>query len=289
MIVAPATEPAAALSRTEWQILSPGDLPIRGDLRVRVGSDPRRIVVICHGFKGFRNWGFFPPLARALAMRGFAVVSFDFTRNGVGADGVDFSDLDGFAMNTHSRNVAEIERVLHALVAGRIGGLEPRRIGLLGHSRGGGEAVLATGAGGAVDALVTWAAIADIPSRWSADQITAWRSGETVLMANARTGQQMPMGPAFWRDVEENAAALDIPAAAARVTAPWLIVHGERDTSVLPTDAERLFAAAGSDAELLLVEGADHTFGAVHPYTGATPELRIAHGATADWFDAHLR
>jgi predicted alpha/beta hydrolase len=40
-----------------------------------------------------------------------------------------------------------------------------RRIGLLGHSRGGGEAVLAAAEDPRVDALVTWASIADV-SGW---------------------------------------------------------------------------------------------------------------------------
>ncbi|HEX2090918.1 MAG TPA: hypothetical protein VHG28_00895 [Longimicrobiaceae bacterium] len=286
-------EPATAeptLTLTRWEIRPrDGGPPIRGDVRVRTGAQPRSVVVICHGFKGFRTWGFFPVLARAVALRGHAAVTFDFSRNGVGADGVDFSALELFAENTHTRNLDEIRMVLDALRGGVLLPRSPRWIGLLGHSRGGGEAILAAAEDPRVDALVTWAAIADIPARWTGEQVERWRRGETVEIVNARTGQPMPIGPGYWRDTEMNRERLDILRAAASLEIPWLIIHGEDDTSVSPDDARALFDAAGDRVELLLVEDADHTFGARHPWAGTTPELRSVVEATLDWFDEQLR
>lgn len=272
------------LHLSRWEIRRTGNLMIRGDIRYPLGDEPSSAVVICHGFKGFREWGFFPPLARALARRGHAAITFDFTRNGVGDDGVDFSALERFAENTHSGNLAEIHAVLDAVAGGKLLPLAPERIGLFGHSRGGGKAVLATAADGRVDALVTWAAIATV-HRWPEETLARWQRGETITIENSRTGQQMPIAPSFGRDLERHPARLDIGAAAARIRVPWLIVHGDRDASVAPGDAHALFAAAGQQAELLLVEGGDHTFGARHPYDGPTPALRVAAQATADWFD----
>lgn len=284
------TEVPTALTLTRWEIRpGEGEPPIRGDLRVAAGTEPRAAVVICHGFKGFRNWGFFPPLARAVARRGYAAVTFDFSRSGVGADGVDFSALDLFAENTHTRNVDEVRMVLDALRGGALLPRSPRRIGLFGHSRGGGEAVLAAAEDPRVDALVTWAAIADIPGRWTEEQVERWRRGETVEIPNARTGQQMPLGPGYWRDVEMSRERLDVLRAAGELEVPWLIVHGEDDASVPVEEAHRLFEAAGAEADQLLIEGAGHTFGAVHPYAGPTPELEAAVDATLEWYDRYLR
>ncbi len=286
----PGSPPSGAgLTLARWELQPRDGSPaVRGDLRAPPGPPPASVVVLCHGFKGFKDWGFFPALARAIAHRGHAVLSFNFSRSGIGADGVDFSALDRFAENTHSRNVDEIRMVLDAVITGRLFPRPPRQIGLFGHSRGGGEAVLAAAEDSRVNALVTWAAIASV-ERWTPAQRATWERGETVYIANSRTGQQMPMGPGYWHDLVEQRERLDIRRAAAAVRVPWLIVHGAEDESVQADDARVLHAAASENSELKMIEGAGHTLGAVHPYAGTTSQLREATTATADWFDRYLR
>jgi uncharacterized protein len=271
------------ITRTTWEIPT-GALgqPIRGEARVLEGERPKLAVVICHGFKGFREWGFFPSLARGLAVRGYAAITFDLTHNGVGDDGVDFSDLDRFAEQTHTGNLAEISAVLDIIDDGILPD-PPEKVVLLGHSRGGAEALIVAANDRRVDGLITWSAIGSIEGRWSAEQIQKWERGETVFIENARTHQQMPIGPGYWADIISNRSRLDVPGAAARLTVPWLLVHGESDETVSPADARALFDAAGTNAELCLIEGASHTFGATHPYGGATDELKLAFEATSEW------
>jgi dienelactone hydrolase len=276
--------------RTDFELPSrDGGPPVRGDLRVLEGHRADAALVLVHGFKGFRRFGFFPNLARAAAARGYAAVTFDFSRNGIGPDGADtFSAMPLFAEQTHTRNLDEIRRVVDVVAGGALLGRPTRKIGMMGHSRGGGEAVLAAAGDPRIDALVTWAAIAGIAERWTPGQVATWEAGGTVEIENARTKQPMPVGPVYWQDVQRNRARLDIPAAAARLTIPWLIVHGDADTSVPVDEGHRLFDAAGDTAELLIVEGGDHGFGGKHPYDGATPDLRTVAEATLDWFDTHL-
>jgi len=51
-------------------------------------------------------------------------------------------------------------------------------------------------------------------------------------------------------------------------------VHGAGDEAVPVFVAERHKAAAGSvHPELMLVEGAGHTFGIRHPWAGSTPDF----------------
>ena len=45
--------------------------PILVDVRAAGRDSPRPAVVVLHGFKGFKDWGMFPPLADRLARAGF--------------------------------------------------------------------------------------------------------------------------------------------------------------------------------------------------------------------------
>ena len=283
------TEDGSGVIRTGWEI-RPRDraLTIRGDFRFLPEVKSESAVVLCHGFKGFRRWGFLPSLARALARRGHAAVTFDFTHNGLGEDGVDFSALDLFSRNTHSRNLEEIGRVLDALWSGALLKPAPRRIALFGHSRGGAEALLTAAADSRNVALTTWSAFASAHDRWDESHVETWEGGGTVHIPNLRTGQEMPIGPTFWQDLVENQARLDVLAHAARLRVPWLIVHGEADETVDVSNARSLFDAAGPNAEMCLIEGGSHTFGATHPYGGPTPDLRAAAQTTLSWLDEQL-
>ncbi len=263
-----------------------GTRVIRGDVRVPDGPPPRSAVVVVHGFKGFKDWGFFPWVCERLAADGHAVVSFNFSGSGVGDDLERFTDLEGFAANTFTRELEELGRVLDEV---REGGLLPRRpdaVGLLGHSRGGGDAILAATERDDVDALATWAAVSTF-DRWSEETRREWRENGRVHVLNSRTGQQMPLDVTLLRDVEEHGERLDVAAAAARVRAPWLIVHGTADETV-PVEEARILAAASHGARLHLVEGAGHTFGATHPFQGPPPTLANAMEATRRHFRAHV-
>ena len=101
------------------------------------------------------------------------------------------------------------------------------------------------------------------------------------------------MGVEVLEDLERHREALDVAAAAGRVEAPWLIVHGEEDETVPVAEARDLYAAAtaherSAEVERETVPGAGHTFGAVHPFAGPTPQLTRALNATQTWLLGHL-
>ena len=58
-----------------FEIASREGLPIRG--YVGMPRKARALVVIVHGFKGFKDWGFFPWLGEHLCAAGFAIVRFN--------------------------------------------------------------------------------------------------------------------------------------------------------------------------------------------------------------------
>ena len=267
------------------------DLPdgatLQGEVRSPEGDPPSSAVVVAHGFKGFKDWGFFPHLCECLTRDGHAVVSFNFSLNGIGEDPTAFTDLEAFGRNTLSREVEEILRLLHEVRDGGITSLPPTRVGLLGHSRGGGGAIVAARDDGMVDALVTWAAVATF-DRFSPEVKEEWRRDGRIYVENARTGQKMPLNVGLLEDFEANRERLDIETAARAVTAvPWLIVHGENDQSVSVADARRL-ARANPRAAVELIPGTGHTFDAVHPFERPTPALAHAIRVTGEHLLRHL-
>ncbi|HJR16976.1 MAG TPA: alpha/beta fold hydrolase [Gemmatimonadales bacterium] len=265
----------------------PGSLgPVLIDVRAAGRSSSRPAVVILHGFKGFKDWGMFPPLAERLARAGFHAVTFNFSGSGVDDSG-DFTLSERFGHNTFSAEIEDTRSVLDALCRGDLGVAPPSSIGLVGHSRGGGIAILQTAHDSRIRALVTWSAIASVV-RWPSDTRAAWRQTGMIEVPNVRTGQVLPLYTDVLHDIERNGAVLDIEAAAERIRIPWLLIHGTEDESVRFAEAELLKASSTIDTTRLLAVRGSHTFGATHPWQSGTPELDVVFDATASWLAANL-
>jgi len=262
-----------------------GDV-IHGDIRLPEGPSPRSAVLMVHGFKGFKDWGFFPWVAEALANAGYAVISFNFSRNGIGAEPDRFTDLDRFGSNTLTLEQEELRHLLAEALDGDLLPRRPRRVALLGHSRGGGQAILAAAAEERVGALVTWASVSYF-DRWTEETKAEWRADGRAWVLNQRTGQRMPIDVAFLEDLEQNRDQLDVPTMAARIKAPWIILHGSDDMTVWPGEAQNL-RRANPTARVEVIQGAGHTFEVAHPFRGPTLQLEQALDFTVNHLHRHL-
>jgi len=257
-------------------------LIIRGEARLPARA--KGAVVICHGFKGFAHFSFFPYVAEQLANAGFRAITFDFSGSGMGEDRENFTSRDAFTHNTYLQELEDLDAVVgDAKVKDWI----DDGYGLFGHSRGGGVAILQAARDPGVKALVTRAAISST-NRWSTDDVREWRERGYVEIVNARTGDKIPLSTRILEEVIEfGETRLNIASAASRIRVPWLIVHGAEDETVPVGEAQRLGAIAESGT-LRVLEGVNHSFGGKHPLAEVTPTLESVTRETVEFFATHL-
>jgi pimeloyl-ACP methyl ester carboxylesterase len=264
----------------------PFDIPCVDGLSIRgeayLAEAPIGSVIVCHGFKGFAHWAFFPYLARTLAQDGLNAITFDFSGSGIGSDRESFTQPEAFAHNTFSRELEDLELVEDY---GRRRKWIHGKFGLFGHSRGGGMAILYAAAQMEdISALVTWAAIS-YPNRWSPKDVITWRKVGHTQITNSRTGQVMRLETDLLDDVElHGKTKVNIEAAAAKIKAPWLIIHGTGDETVPSSEAEHLHSLSKGMSTLRLIEGANHGFSATHPLNEVPPVLEQVVLETAKFF-----
>ncbi len=284
---------------TILRISTDGDHPVWADLytpdgQSGVSSLGGSIVVLCHGLKGYRRWGFIPRLGDSLRQARLAALAIDFSHNGpAGGDG-DASDgrvyprPELFRQNTLDRERRDLASVIRWIRKGGDGRVDPTvRIGLWGHSRGGGSVLLnALDDPADIAAVATWSATAHADSS-TPRQKARWReAGEYDFLENAN-GERLAMGVGFLDDLESRHAEYALADRAASLTVPHLIVHGDMDLVIPVHNAERYRGTGSALAEKKLVRlRTGHTFG-----IGKTDDsipLREAIEVTVDWFRRFL-
>ncbi len=225
------------------------------------------VVIFCHGFKGFKNWGHFDTIATAFAEAGFAFVKFNYSHNGTTLQSpTEFEDLEAFGKNTYSLELSDTRCVIDFVEREAVTfHADPNRIFLIGHSRGGGIVLLTACEDKRIRKLATWAGIKDIRDFMEHMPIEKWEKDGVLYTFNSRTQQNMPLYYSLYEDFAKHREKLDIPAAAARIQQPWLIAHGSADEAV-PHSAALQLHQWNTQSKLHILKDAGHTFGGAHPW-----------------------
>jgi dienelactone hydrolase len=256
------------------------------------------VVVMCHGFKGHRRWGFIPMVALRLQSEGFGALVIDFSHNGrVPGDGTarisqddTFVALDLFRANTIAREIDDLAAVL-AWIRGNgpagLGVAPNAAIGLWGHSRGGLVSILGALEHPGIRALVTWSARGQ-PVTYTARQRKKWREAGELRFADYASGTSLALGVEFLDDVEANRERYAVGNRAQDLTIPHLAVHGEHDPTVPVEQSYKFYDTPSIKADkklLRLLTG--HTYG-YDDGRIASEALENATKATVEWFQTYL-
>ncbi len=227
------------------------------------------IVIFCHGYKGFKDWGCWNLVANKFSETEFNFLKFNFSHNGVTATNLtEFTDLEAFGNNNYSKELFDLEKVMDWVYNQNEFSdyIDRDNIYVIGHSRGGGIVSLATARDNRIAKTITWASVSNLINRMPKNS-EEWKEDGVVYQLNGRTKQNMPLFYQFYENTMANKEILDVSKVAKRINTPFCIIHGREDAVVKEENAEELDSFI-STSTLILIEGAGHTFGSSHPFLG---------------------
>ena len=244
--------------------------PILFDLFLKKDGKKKGVVIFCHGYKGFKDWGAWNLVAESFSRSNFFFLKFNFSHNGgTVRNPIDFPDLDSFGNNNFSLELEDLNRVIDWILTNKEyeNEIDHNDITLVGHSRGGGIVLIKASESKKIKRVITWAGVRDFKERFKigSPEFKLWEQKGVTYIENGRTKQMMPHYFQFFEDFLKNESKFNIESAVGKLRIPYLVVHGEKDTSVEPKNGESLFSW-NKNNEIFRVAGGDHTFSSKHPW-----------------------
>jgi len=238
------------------------------------------IVIFCHGYKGFKDWGAWNIMAKDIAKSGFCFIKFNFSHNGCTIENpIDFQDLEAFGQNNYNKELDDLNDIIDWSQSyfKKKSFVNINNIVLIGHSRGGGICILKASQDKRIAKVITLASVSDFEKRTATiGNLKEWKEKGVKYVLNGRTKQQMPHYYQFYEDFIAYKARLNIKNAVKRLNIPQLIIHGDNDTSISIKEAQELHEW-NPRSKLRLIEGANHVFNTKHPWEINTlsPNLEV--------------
>lgn len=230
----------------------------------------RAVIIIAHGYKGFKDWGMFPYVAQQLSSIG-DVITFNFSHNGIGEQPEEFTELELFAHNTYGFELEDLSNVTNYIKE------QPEYqelpLFVLGHSRGGGTSLIhALDHPDQIAGVLSWNGISDLPSLFTTEQKKEMVTTGRSYITNARTGQQMPLDRSIIDDIEQHREQYDLLHRITEAALPIMLVQGTEDHPHLLEGSQALLNANPS-INYVAIEGGNHMFNTVHPFADSSPQL----------------
>lgn len=249
------------------------------------------IMLLLHGFKGFRNYSFLPWTAQHASGLGSIVVRMCFSLNGMSNTSWSVQRLEDFASNTISRECDDAADMIQALRSDvQFVNLRDRwdgTISIVGHSRGGGIAMIAARelqmqSPSALGKVVVWNSVGTWV-RWTSRQASQWKTAGTIEMQNQRTLQMLNMHATYLEDIELNSERLDLITASRELHGRIRYIHAVHDLTVPIKEIQHLVDSSGNHDALYTIGNTTHTFGMEHPVQRITQGFVDALRSTFPW------
>ncbi len=257
------------IKNSNFSLISKYEKPIDGDVTFQPNKLAKPLVIFCHGYKGFKDWGAWQLIADAFAEAGFFFVKFNFSHNGININQpTEFTDLEAFGNDNYSKQLEDLNLVINFFEGKNEFSEEINflKLSLIGHSRGGGICILQAHQDTRVKKLITWAGVSDFGNRFPrGKKLEQWKKEGVYHIVNGRTKQKIPHFIQFYEDFLANQKKLHIKTAVQKLHIPFLIIHGTHDESVDAQEAEILFDNSSS-SRLKWIANANHVFGMKHPW-----------------------
>lgn len=259
--------------------------PVMVDIRTRNREESLPVIIVSHGFLGYKRWGFFPYISQRIAQAGFHVLTMSFSMSGIDENTGLFTKQEAFAQNTVSKELEDIISVCEYIREASFP-LEilDNRWGFLGYSRGASISTLLAGDIDEVRSLVTWSTPSRL-DRYTERRKMQWKRDGALVFQDNRSRVPLELDYAYYEDIYRNRGQFDLKNRASQLRIPHLMVHGERDAAVTLNETKELLKVPRfEDTKLEVIEGCGHAFGVTHPMQTSTAALERALSLTEQWF-----
>lgn len=259
------------ISKKNFLISGKTKKPIVTDLFYNQSHVKKPLVIFCHGYKGYKDWGAFNLMTSYFLEAGFAFLKFNFSHNGgTPEQPIDFPDLEAFGHNNYTIELNDLDSVINWVTSQSDlkSNIDFSKIYLIGHSRGGAIVTLKTAEDSRIKKIVTWASVSTLFRTMfhEGKELEKWKKDGVMHIINGRTRQKMPHYIQFYENYMSNQEKLNVEKAAKSISVPHLIIHGDTDDAVPLKHGEQLYKW-NSKSEFVTVSNSNHVFGAHQPWT----------------------
>lgn len=258
-------------------ILNKINLPINFDVWIdETNLNSKPFVIISHGYKGFKDWGFIPYLSEMISQNNCIAINLDFSLNGIVDSKNSIFDPEFFALNTVSQEIEDLNILIDFLKI-KFMNLWNGKIYLIGHSLGGAISIITANERNDISGICLMGTISTL-DRNTQRQKDLWRATGRVEMKIPLTNQIIWQNVEYLEDKENNKERFNLLNCVSKLNMPILIIHGEQDVTVRIKEAKLLLESTinNNQAILELIPQCNHIFNVKHPFNVASKQIEQA-------------